>query len=179
MRSPESSSSRAGFGSPAQVEAVDPVSGKSADELPRAVVDLSRTEALHLLASMPFGRVVFTRDALPAIRPVNHLVDDGEIIIVRTRLTSRLTSAVRADSHVVVAYEADDIDASTQLGWSVVVTGIARTVTDPDRIARYEARLRPWVDGVMDTVIAIEPTLVTGVRLVAGEDLLETRPEAS
>lgn len=142
---------------------------------PRSVVDLSRTESLRLLASVPFGRVVFTRDALPAIRPVNHLVDDDEIVIVRTRLTSRLTSAVRADSNVVVAFEADDIDAATHLGWSVVVTGMARTVTDPVRLARYERMLRPWVSGSMDTVVAIEPTLVTGVRLV---DAREVRSEA-
>ncbi|WP_327138767.1 pyridoxamine 5'-phosphate oxidase family protein [Nocardia sp. NBC_01327] len=132
----------------------------------RIAIDLQRAEALRLLASVSYGRVVFTRDALPAVRPVNHLVD-GETIIVRTQLTSRLTSAVRADSNVVVAYEADDIDPIRQLGWSVVVTGIARTVTDPIRVARYEKLLRPWVDGAFDTVVAIEPTLVTGVRLMA------------
>ncbi|WP_040815892.1 pyridoxamine 5'-phosphate oxidase family protein [Nocardia concava] len=144
------------------------MSGLSEDALaPRATESMERAEALRLLASVPFGRVIFTRDALPAVRPVNHLVDSGQVIVVRTRLTSRLTSAVRADSNVVVAYEADDIDPIEQLGWSVVVTGIARTVTDPERVARYERRLRPWVDGVMDSIIAIEPTLVTGVRLVA------------
>lgn len=134
---------------------------------PRATVAMGRDEALRLLASVPFGRVIFTRDALPAVRPVNHLVEDGEIVIVRTRLTSRLTSTVRADENVVVAYEADDIDPVEQLGWSVVVTGIARPVTDTERVARYEAMLQPWVDGMMDSIVAIEPTLVTGVRLVA------------
>ncbi|GAB4585591.1 pyridoxamine 5'-phosphate oxidase family protein [Nocardia sp. IFM 10818] len=141
---------------------------------PRDTVHLTREEALRLLSSVSYGRVVFTREALPAIRPVNHLLDEGEIIVVRTRLTSRLTSAVRADANVVVAYEADDIDPIRQLGWSVVVTGIARTVTDPERVARYERLLRPWVTGAMDTVVAIEPTLVTGVRLVeAGENAAE------
>ncbi|MGW5229840.1 pyridoxamine 5'-phosphate oxidase family protein [Nocardia niigatensis] len=141
------------------------MNGFGAREATRGVVDLSRDEAMRLLAAVPFGRVVFTRDALPAIRPVNHIVD-GDTIVVRTRLTSRLTSTVRADSAVVVAYEADDIDLITRLGWSVVVTGIARTVADPERAARYEALVSPWVDGVMDTVVAIEPTLVTGIRLV-------------
>ncbi|MEC3957910.1 pyridoxamine 5'-phosphate oxidase family protein [Nocardia sp. CDC153] len=154
------------------------MSGFPSGDLVRGVVDLSRGESLRLLASVPFGRVVFTRDAMPAIRPVNHFVDEGEIVIVRTRLTSRLTSTVRADHHVVVAYEADDIDNGTQLGWSVVVTGIARTVTDPERVARYEARLRPWVEGVMDAVVAIEPTLVTGVRLIE-KGAPDARPAAS
>lgn len=136
------------------------------DFVTRATVEIPRAEALRLLASVTYGRIVFTRDALPAVRPVNHLVDDGEIIVVRTHLTSRLTSTVRAQTNVVVAYEADDIDPVQQLGWSVVVTGIARPVIDPERIERYERLLRPWVDGAMDTVVAIEPTLVTGVRLI-------------
>ncbi|MEV6097387.1 pyridoxamine 5'-phosphate oxidase family protein [Nocardia sp. NPDC051981] len=141
-----------------------------AEEAARSVVDLSRDESMRLLASVPFGRVVFTRDALPAVRPVNHIVD-GETVIVRTRLTSRLTSTVRADSAVVVAYEADDIDRVTRLGWSVVVIGLARTITAPELVARYDALVRPWVDGVMDTIVAIEPTLVTGIRLVERESI--------
>ena len=53
-----------------------------------------------------------------------------------------------------MAYEADDLDPQRQLGWSVVVTGLATTLTDPEQIARYERRLHPWVNAAMDTVIA-------------------------
>jgi len=66
----------------------------------------------------------------------------------------------------VVAYQVDDIDAVRRTGWSVMVTGLARTVTDPARVARYEQLLRPWVGRVMDTVVAIEPEIVTGIRLL-------------
>nr|WP_067903169.1 pyridoxamine 5'-phosphate oxidase family protein [Nocardia vaccinii] len=125
---------------------------------------ISESEALRLLAAAPYGRVVFTRDALPAIRPVNHLVEDG-LIIIRTRLTSRLTASVRANHKVVVAYQADDIDPIRRIGWSVVVTGIARTVDDRDRIARYEELLEPWGDRVMDVVVEIEPSIINGIRL--------------
>ena len=52
---------------------------------------LDAAEAIRLLASVEFGRVVFTVNALPAIRPVNHLLDEGRIII-RTRLTSAISS---------------------------------------------------------------------------------------
>jgi Pyridoxamine 5'-phosphate oxidase len=72
-----------------------------------------------------------------------------------------------AYSGVVVAYEADDLDPQRRLGWSVVVTGLATTVTEPERVARYSQQLRPWVNKVMDTVIAIEPEIVTGIRIVA------------
>jgi nitroimidazol reductase NimA-like FMN-containing flavoprotein (pyridoxamine 5'-phosphate oxidase superfamily) len=129
----------------------------------RRSVELDRAEALGLLASVSYGRVVFTLDALPAIRPVNHLLDDGEIII-RTRLSSKLTSAV--DPGTVVAYEVDQLDPLRRVGWSVVVTGNARPITDPDRLARYERQLEPWVDMVMDVAIGIETQLVSGVRFV-------------
>ncbi len=47
------------------------------------------------------------------------------------------------DLGVVVAYEADVIDPETHLAWSVVVTGYARPVTDPEELSRYRALLRP------------------------------------
>ncbi|HEY8983128.1 MAG TPA: pyridoxamine 5'-phosphate oxidase family protein, partial [Streptomyces sp.] len=68
---------------------------------------------------------------------------------------------------VVVAYEADDIDPWTHLGWSVVVTGYAHLVTDPRELARYDRLLRPWTDRTMEHAVRIQPSLVTGVRLTA------------
>ncbi|MFQ6328614.1 pyridoxamine 5'-phosphate oxidase family protein [Nocardia sp. CWNU-33] len=103
-----------------------------------------------------------------AICPVNHVVVDDRIIIVRTRLTSRLGSAVRLASHGRRC-KADDFDPIRRLGWSVVVTGLARDVTDPERIAEFEQRLRPRGDSVTDTVIEIEPSIVTGIGLVQNE----------
>jgi len=130
------------------------------------IVELNRAEAMRLLASVSYGRVVFTLDALPAIRPVNHLVD-GDRVVVRTRLTAKISTAIppSADSAVVVAYEADDLDLHRHAGWSVVVTGLATTVTDLDEVARYEQLLHPWVNKA-DSVIAIEPRIVTGIRIL-------------
>jgi nitroimidazol reductase NimA-like FMN-containing flavoprotein (pyridoxamine 5'-phosphate oxidase superfamily) len=124
---------------------------------------ISPGRCLDLLGSVPFGRVVFTHRALPAIRPVNHIVDNGDIII-RSSLGSGITSA--AGDGMVVAYEADQFDADSRTGWSVVVTGLARLVDDADDLARYEQLLEPWVDGRMDCVIRIPADLVTGYRLV-------------
>ena len=129
---------------------------------------VSRAEAMRLLASVDYGRVVFTLKALPAVRPVNHLVDDGRIII-RTRLTTAIsTVATSADSGVVVAYEADDFDSQSQSGWSVVATGWARRVTDPGEVSRYERLLHPWVNHA-DTVLTIDPDVVTGIRIIASK----------
>ncbi|WP_280480258.1 pyridoxamine 5'-phosphate oxidase family protein [Nocardia cyriacigeorgica] len=141
-----------------------------ADDASRRVVELEREHALSLLATAPFGRVVYTRDALPAIRPVNHIVDSG-VVVVRTRLTSEFSAAVHSFPIMVVAYQADDIDVVGRTGWSVVVTGTARPVTDRDRLARYHELLQPWVGLSMDDVIEIEPTLVNGIQLVDPEGI--------
>ncbi|MEU7632622.1 pyridoxamine 5'-phosphate oxidase family protein [Nocardia sp. NPDC049220] len=135
-------------------------------DVARRTVELDRSEAMRLLASAPFGRIVFTRDALPAIRPVTHLVDDRGFIITRTQLGPGLAASVQGRQSVVVAYQVDDIDPIDRLGWSVVVTGVARTVVDPQVAAGYAALLPSWADLAAEALVAIEPTLVTGLRLV-------------
>ncbi|MFD8259511.1 pyridoxamine 5'-phosphate oxidase family protein [Streptomyces griseoluteus] len=134
---------------------------------PRRPVELGPAEALRLLAGVTFGRLVFTRQALPSVRPVGHLLDDGDIVI-RTHEGAALTphGAGSDGRGVVVAYQADCIDAATHLGWSVVVVGYARLVTAPDEIERVRARLEawePWHEA--EQVARIHPELITGFRL--------------
>lgn len=147
--------------------AIDPVWGAWADrEASRRSTELDRTEALRLLGSVSLGRIVFTQDALPAIRPVNHLLHHGEVII-RTHEGATLATLTEQEDveGVVVAYEADSIDPATHCGWSVVVTGYCRLVTDPDDLAHYQALLHPWSDHQMTHALRIRPDLVTGLRL--------------
>jgi len=129
----------------------------------RALEQLNRSEALKLLGSVSLGRLVFTHQALPAVRPVNHLVV-SESIIVRATQGAAITSAADRNG-VVVAYEADEIDSDTRLGWSVIVVGTARLMTDDLAAMRYRARLRPWIAGAVDDVITISTDLVSGYRL--------------
>lgn len=68
----------------------------------RALSGIGRDEALALLSSVDMGRIVFTRDALPAIRPVNHAVLDGHLVI-RTHEGAALARAIGTGG-VVVAY---------------------------------------------------------------------------
>ncbi|KOU12981.1 pyridoxamine 5'-phosphate oxidase family protein [Streptomyces virginiae] len=138
----------------------------------RYMRELDRAEALRLLSTVSLGRIVFTQHALPAVRPVNHLVEN-EAIIVRIHEDGALASlAAPADAPgVVVAYEADVIDSVTHLGWSVVVTGYARVVADADEMDRYAHLLRPWVAHRMTSALRIRPDLVTGFRLEADPTL--------
>jgi len=140
----------------------------------RRLQQLSRTEALGLLGSVSLGRLVFTHHALPAIRPVNHLVE-AESVVVRVTAGAAITSAAGRDG-AVVAYEADMIDPDTHLGWSVIVVGTARLLTDDVAAARYRARLKPWISGVVDDVITISADIVTGYEMVAQEASDQGRP---
>lgn len=90
--------------------------------------ELDRQECLRLLAKVPVGRIVHTRHALPAVLPVNFSLADDGAVLLRTAAGSEL---VRAVDGTVVAFEADQVDAATQSGWSVIVTGPAAVITDP------------------------------------------------
>jgi hypothetical protein len=132
---------------------------------PRQALELTEAECWTLLGAASLGRVVFTHRAMPAIRPVNHLVDNRRII-VRSHMGAAIVSRATAGDGSVVCYEADDLDPVRHTGWSVIATGMARLVNDPAAIARYEQLLEPWIAGQMDHVISIEPEFVSGVRLV-------------
>ncbi|MDF3299122.1 pyridoxamine 5'-phosphate oxidase family protein [Streptomyces tropicalis] len=128
--------------------------------------ELQRPECLHLLASAPVGRIVHTRHALPAVLPVNFSLDGDGAVVLRTSASSEL---VRAIDGAVVAFEADEMDAATRAGWSVVVTGAASVVTDAaehERLTRSGPR--SWVPAPREVFVRIEPELVTGRELVGG-----------
>src|SRR5262245_8474269 len=125
---------------------------------------LSRADCLALLTAAPIGRIVFTDRALPAVQPVNFVLD-GEDIIIRTTAGSKLSRATR---NAVVAFEADEFNPETRTGWSVAVVGRARAVTEPAEYTRLEALpLRPWAPGSRDHFIAISTEQTSGRLIIA------------
>ncbi|MER5532312.1 pyridoxamine 5'-phosphate oxidase family protein [Streptomyces mirabilis] len=128
--------------------------------------ELDREECLRLLERAPIGRVVHTRHALPAVLPVNFCLDIDSAVLMRTSADSELAAAIDG---VVIAFEADEVDATAHSGWSVVVTGRATVVTDPVEHGRLtRTGPRSWVASPEEVFIRIEPELVTGRQLVAG-----------
>jgi hypothetical protein len=123
----------------------------------RHLFELTRPESLRLLTGAPFGRIVYTVRALPAIVPVRHLVDNG-MIVVRTHVGAECAGSV-------VAYQADEIGSCDEDGWTVTVTGVARRLLDAEEIAHYEHVLVPLVEAETVEVIRIYPEIVTGHRL--------------
>jgi hypothetical protein len=137
-----------------------------------ALKQLTRDECLRLMASVLVGRVIYTRQALPAVELVNFALDDGDIII-KTDHSGKLAAAIRG---AVVAFEADSVDPARRAGWSVTAIGHSHEVSDPDVIARLEQLdLSSWPPGDRTHFISISPEILNG-RLLARDG---TAPEIS
>jgi nitroimidazol reductase NimA-like FMN-containing flavoprotein (pyridoxamine 5'-phosphate oxidase superfamily) len=130
----------------------------------RYLQPLDRQQALALLADTPVGRVAFVSRDLPTIRPVNHAVVEGDLII-RSHVGAALVEAVKP-GRVPVAYEVDNLTSADRQGWSVVVRGLASLVLDEDALARYERLVDPWIDQAKNQVIRVEVQAVSGYSLV-------------
>ena len=119
---------------------------------------LDEPECWDLLRQGVLGRVGVSISALPAIFPVNYVVENGAIVF-RTAPGTKLSAAV---SHAVVAFQVDDYDAVTRTGWSVLLVGQAEEATNGARASSAD----PWAGGERQHVIRIVPGLITGRRLV-------------
>lgn len=124
---------------------------------------LDRAESLRLLATARLGRIAITTEALPTVLPVAFRCD-GRQILVRTGAGSKLEAAT---DNAVVAFEVDELQPGSRSGWSVVVTGVARELTEPDELAAAQRLpLDRWIEGVDGRIVAISLDLVSGRRLV-------------
>jgi hypothetical protein len=129
-------------------------------------VELSRRECLTLLSTRPFGRIVYTASGLPAVVPVNFLVESAG------RDEDVLVCAVRADwllapiNHAVVGLQADELDRGMDGGWWVTVVGRVEPVDDRREAAALRADPRwPRVIDDSEAIMRLRPGLASGRRL--------------
>ena len=123
---------------------------------------LDREQCLELLQTVPVGRLVFTEHALPAVQPVNFRLWDGDVVI-RVAGGGKLASAV---GNLVVAFQADELDANLRSGWSVTVVGRAELITETAELVELSRTVsQPWVNGARDYFVRIRTDKVTGRRL--------------
>lgn len=125
----------------------------------RSMSILSATECWDLLASSALGRLVTSVDGNPAIFPVNFVVQHRTILF-RTALGTKLVSAA-INSNVL--FEADGYSLSE--GWSVIVSGVARSIRGDEDIAEADqAGLIPWTGSEKQHYVRIRPRSITGRR---------------
>lgn len=126
------------------------------------------------LAPGGVGRIALTTPDGPQVVPVNYHVLDGSVLY-RTTVHSLPARAVGTK----VAFEVDRLDEAFSSGWSVLVTGSAQAVTEPEAIEWLgkHADPKPWAGGPRDTWVRISPRRITG-RQVHTVDLLPPEPAA-
>jgi hypothetical protein len=79
---------------------------------------------------------------------------------------SKLDAAVQG---AVVSVEVDDVDRLYHTGWSVLVTGVAELLTDPEDIERVRRLpLQPWAPGPHLFLVRVPSTVVSGRRIACG-----------
>ncbi|MGW3498032.1 DUF1918 domain-containing protein [Streptomyces sp. NPDC001020] len=124
--------------------------------------DLSPDECRALLSTHGVGRVAVSTPDGPAVVPVNYEVID-DAIVYRTMPDTVPAAAVGME----VAFEVDHVDEAMSRGWSVLVVGTARVVTEPDAVRRLAEHVHtePWAGGVREMWVSIQPRRLTGRRI--------------
>ena len=128
----------------------------------RVLCTLSPAECFDLLEPGGIGRVGFVSADGIMMLPVNFAVR-GRTIIFRTAPDTLLALYANA----AVSFQVDRVDETLHEGWSVLVQGRAREVTDEREVQHLEdtAALEPWAGGARDVYVRIAPTRISGRRI--------------
>jgi uncharacterized protein len=132
------------------------------EETPTSLETMAEEECIDLLLRHNLGRIAVLAGEQPLIFPVNYAYGD-RVIAVRTGPGTKLATAPNAR----VAFEIDNYDPSTGVGWSVLVQGVAYEITGAvdrqSRLAR-DLQVHPLAPGQHDHWIGIHPTDMSGRR---------------
>jgi uncharacterized protein len=126
-----------------------------------SVEHLDSSQCWDLLRQVSVGRLAVWVDDHPDIFPLNYTVDHGTLVF-RTGEGTKLGGALGESA---VALEADGVDATSGLAWSVVVKGKAAALKSTEEILDSASLyLFPWQAGQKDNFIRITPDSITGRR---------------
>lgn len=126
------------------------------------VEEIDAATCRRLLERHHFGRVAVVDDRGPIALPVNYVVD-GDAVVWRSDPGTKLDAAKAGQP---ASFEIDDVDEDRRVGWSVVVRGEIREVTDDATVERLrESGLDPFVGGEKDHFLSIGLDEVSGRRV--------------
>ena len=107
------------------------------------------------------GRLAFRSSTGQQLLPVNFVFRQGRVYFTTSPQSVLAELAEGSDD---VAFEIDYPDRLTQHGWSVLVKGTTRRVSEDD-VDLSPREPRPWVPGVRDILVELTPNQITGRRI--------------
>jgi hypothetical protein len=120
---------------------------------------------LGLLSSAEVGRVAWSQVedgvARVSIRPVNFVLYEGDLLFC-TSTGSKLSAVIAGR---LISFEVDDIEPAMSVGWSVVATGHAAEVTDPDERRSLKGLVEPWDRSPKVHLVRLRVASLTGRRI--------------
>jgi hypothetical protein len=131
-----------------------------------AVLDnMTVAECRQHLADGGIGRFLFVEPGRgPVAIPVNFRMD-GDDVVFRTASEGSVAAGVHQNP---ISFDVDHLDDALSEGWSVLVTGEARVITDPGELARAAAlNIEPWAGGDKAAYVRLTASQITGRRISA------------
>jgi hypothetical protein len=125
---------------------------------------LTTQQCREHLAGGGVGRFLFVEAGRgPVAIPLNYLMD-GDDVVFRTASQVGIADAVRQQ----VSFDVDHIDDTLSEGWSVLLSGTARIITDPAELQHATALgIEPWAGGDRDVYVRLSASQITGRRIRA------------
>jgi nitroimidazol reductase NimA-like FMN-containing flavoprotein (pyridoxamine 5'-phosphate oxidase superfamily) len=125
---------------------------------------LAREECLELLQQVVVGRIGYVTDGVAIILPVNFTVLDGDIVFCTAKGSTLKWLSLRGR----LSFQADESRWADCEGWSVLIHGVAREVTDPSELEMLRrGTLRSWLRSPAEHWVRIRIETISGRALHA------------
>ena len=125
---------------------------------------LARDECLELLQEVVVGRIGYVTDGIAVILPVNFTVLDGDIVFCTAGGSTLKWLSLRGR----LSFQADESRWADREGWSVLIHGVAREVTDPSELEILRrVTLRSWLRSPAEHWVRIRIETISGRALHA------------
>lgn len=123
---------------------------------------MSQVDCWECLKQESVGRVGVVVDGYAEMFPVNYVMDCDHVVF----RSNRGTKLAAIDDNARVTFQIDGVDHEARTGWSVLVRGRARWVSNVEQLHRLrELPVEPWAQGDRTNYVRIIPMSTSGRRV--------------